>query len=166
MCGSTLSNSATLQTSGKCNKVCPGDNSTLCGGPYSLQLYVSTKFNAAGLSDDLTRTSLTLPRGWQPAQDDNTTIATDATCIREVSGRALTGASTSSPSMTIETCLSYCGARGFQLAGVQYSRECYCGNDLRNGAALSSKSSGCGMPCAGNPTQTCGGESTHLTRQN
>ncbi|MFS2021941.1 WSC domain-containing protein, partial [Massilia sp. CT11-108] len=64
-------------------------------------------------------------------------------------GRALTGASTASNSMTIETCLQYCGARGFQLAGVQYGRECRCGNSFDNSASLSLKSNACGMPCAG-----------------
>jgi len=136
---------------------CSGDSTSLCGGPFSLQLYVSTKFNSVGLSSDLTQSTVPLPNGWQAASADNTTSTLSSTCIREVSGRALTGASMASGSMTIEMCLNFCGSKGFQFAAVQYSSECRCDNELRNGASLSAVSSSCGMPCAGNPTQGCGG---------
>lgn len=141
---------------------CPGDNTTLCGGRFSLQLYVSTKFNSVGLSPDLTQATVALPNGWQSAQADNLTFSTAPTCIKEVPGRALTGASMTSGSMTIQMCLNFCGSKGFQYSAVQYSRECWCGNELRNGASLSDLSSSCGMSCGGDPTQSCGGMSLPL----
>jgi hypothetical protein len=136
---------------------CPGDSTTLCGGPYSLQLYVSTKFNSVGLSPDLTQATVALPNGWQSAQAENTTITTSATCIREVPGRALNAAHMASGSMTIQMCLNFCGSKGFQYSAVQYSRECRCDKTLHNGARLSDTSSACGMSCGGDPTQSCGG---------
>jgi hypothetical protein len=158
-CSNFLTNSATLQKTGKCNMPCPGDSTTLCGGAFSLQLYVSTKFNSVGLSPDLTQATVALPNGWQPAQVDNTTVSAAPTCIREVAGRALTGAYMASGSMTIQMCLNFCGSKGYQYSAVQYGKECRCGNELRNGASLSDTSKACGMSCGGDPTQSCGGTS-------
>ena len=35
--------------------------------------------------------------------------------------------------------------------------ECYCGNELTNGASLSSYSTQCNMPCSGADGEVCGG---------
>ncbi|WVF65608.1 hypothetical protein IAT40_000338 [Kwoniella sp. CBS 6097] len=148
-CGSYLSNGASLTNTATCNVNCPGDStgSTKCGGYYAMSLFVSTKINAAALTSDLSAAVETLPSGWSQA----------AKCMPEVSGRALTGLSYFSDGMTTSTCLNYCAARGFQYAGVEYGRECYCGNSIDNGADLTKTSTACGTPCAGNPTVPCGG---------
>lgn len=56
--------------------------------------------------------------------------------------------------MTNEMCIDYCVSKGAIYAGTQYGEECYCGTNAppadRMGFAK------CGMPCAGNSTQTCG----------
>ncbi|KAL2154372.1 hypothetical protein VTH82DRAFT_3048 [Thermothelomyces myriococcoides] len=63
-------------------------------------------------------------------------------------------------------CLDFCrtgagdangGKTGrFQFAGLEYSRECWCGQTL---SSLSAKlpDSECNLPCDGNTTQACGG---------
>ncbi|WVQ93270.1 hypothetical protein IAU59_000336 [Kwoniella sp. CBS 9459] len=149
-CGSYLSNGASLTNTATCNVNCPGDStgSTKCGGYYAMSLYVSTKINAAALTPDLSAAVETLPSGWSQA----------AKCMPEVSGRALTDLSYFSDGMTTATCLNYCAARGYQYAGVEYGRECYCGNSIDNGADLTKTSTACGTPCAGNPTVPCGGQ--------
>lgn len=61
---------------------------------------------------------------------------------------------TGSDDMTIEQCIDYCVSKGQTYAGLQYSNECYCGTSIatdRKGDYL------CAVPCAGNPSQICGG---------
>ncbi|KAL2165820.1 hypothetical protein VTG60DRAFT_3743 [Thermothelomyces hinnuleus] len=69
-------------------------------------------------------------------------------------------------SMTVEMCLDFCrtgagdangGKTGqFQFAGLEYARECWCGQTL---SSLSAKlpDDECNLPCDGNTTQACGG---------
>ncbi|KAG5760064.1 hypothetical protein H9Q72_011817 [Fusarium xylarioides] len=42
--------------------------------------------------------------------------------------RSLNMAQTSADNMTIESCLEYCEHQGYLFAGLEYGRECYCGN--------------------------------------
>ncbi|KAI1814965.1 WSC-domain-containing protein [Poronia punctata] len=78
-------------------------------------------------------------------------------CINEVPGRALAGTSWADNDMTIERCQSYCKLNNFPLAGVEYSRECFCGKRLIAGAHLGQPD--CNMECRGNNKQICGGSS-------
>lgn len=63
---------------------------------------------------------------------------------------------TSADDMTFAKCVNYCSGQGFSMAGVEWSRECYCGNMLMNGAALSKTSSNAGMVCSGDASSMCG----------
>ncbi len=56
--------------------------------------------------------------------------------------------------MTIESCQSYCSTKNFNLAGLEYGTECFCGSGLVNNAAIGK--SGCSQPCAGNASEICG----------
>ncbi|WWC90941.1 uncharacterized protein L201_005879 [Kwoniella dendrophila CBS 6074] len=148
-CGSTLSNGASLtRPSTNCNMKC-GGSEAICGGPSALTLFVKDSAISAGsLSSDLTTVKVTLPDGW---------AAAPSTCVREgTSGRALAGASLYDENMTVGKCLTFCKSQGMQWAGIEYSRECYCGNDLVNGASLD-RTGSCDMPCPGQLGTTCGG---------
>ncbi|KAH9912318.1 WSC-domain-containing protein [Epithele typhae] len=89
-----------------------------------------------------------LPSGWQALG-----------CIAEgTNGRALASASTKSDNMTQATCASYCAAKGFKFAGVEFSDECYCGNSVANGASTNLINGDlCSTKCAGNANEMCGG---------
>ncbi|KAI0760779.1 WSC-domain-containing protein [Fomes fomentarius] len=89
-----------------------------------------------------------LPAGW-----------TEIGCIAEgTHGRALTGASMTSPGMTRAACVDFCASKNFTLAGVEFSDECYCDNEMRNGAADSTVTwNECSNTCAGNGYEICGG---------
>ena len=54
--------------------------------------------------------------------------------------------------MTIEKCSVTCD--DFDYFGVEYSRECYCGDVVGGSEVLSTQ---CSMTCGGNSAQTCGG---------
>ena len=58
-------------------------------------------------------------------------------------------------SMTVETCAEYCSA--YQFFGIEYGRECYCGNELNaNSHSLAAPDAECNFACPGDATQTCG----------
>lgn len=59
--------------------------------------------------------------------------------------------------MTISLCQSFCSTppNNYPLAGVEYGRECYCGNTIQ--PESTSGASGCTIPCAGDATEICGG---------
>jgi hypothetical protein len=55
-------------------------------------------------------------------------------------------------------CTTLCASRGFALAAVEYTDECFCSNTYANALPPApAPASFCNMPCAGDPTQTCGG---------
>lgn len=75
-------------------------------------------------------------------------------------GRTLTypqGVPAGPDGMTVEECTTSCQANGYVLAGLEYSRECYCGNSFSNAGYKQSDMSTCNMACAGNSSETCGG---------
>lgn len=59
-------------------------------------------------------------------------------------------------SNTIQSCTSACSDAGYDLAGTEYSAECWCGNSIEAGGAPASASD-CNMLCSGNQSQYCGG---------
>ncbi|KAK5399852.1 hypothetical protein LTR20_008341 [Exophiala xenobiotica] len=63
--------------------------------------------------------------------------------------------------MTIQMCLSFCTSQNLPLAGLEYSRECYCSSSSSLPPNTPLNYTDCNMPCAGDPThtQTCGGSS-------
>jgi hypothetical protein len=63
--------------------------------------------------------------------------------------------------MTVDACERYCADKRYGLFGLEYGSECYCGNNLETGA-ISTFSSQCAVPCAGDSKQTCGG-GAHLS---
>ncbi|KAI0687522.1 WSC-domain-containing protein [Earliella scabrosa] len=99
--------------------------------------------------------------GFVPAQTPLPSGWSQVGCIAEGrNGRALTGASTTSPSMTRTACASFCASKGFNLAGVEFSNECYCDNQMRNGATTNTVTwNECTNRCSGNSYEICGGPS-------
>lgn len=136
------------------------------GGPNAITLFVSNKLDATKYTSDLSGMVTKIPDGWTSTTGDS------GICIVEgTSGRALAAASTASDDMTIGKCIAFCSGKGMQYAGLEYSREvslwpvcasmiadnqCYCGNDLVNGASKD-RTAPCNMQCAGAPGTICGG---------
>lgn len=80
------------------------------------------------------------------------------------SGRTLSAASFADDQMTLEGCENFCGQSGnttegypYAFWGVEYGRECYCGNVLA-GNSIQIGDEECELNiCGGNPAQACGG---------
>ncbi|KAF5528073.1 WSC domain-containing protein [Colletotrichum aenigma] len=134
-----LSTAASGQTG--CNMLCSGNSTEYCGGGNFINIY---KSSAAP------KTASTVPAGW-----------TGQGCLKDnVLGRALgvgMAVAGGPASMTVESCVAACSAAGYQIAGVEYSQECWCDNQIQNGGVLTLPTDGCNMLCRGNTYETCGG---------
>ncbi|MCJ1434081.1 hypothetical protein MMC27_003447 [Xylographa pallens] len=149
-CSNALAAGATLQQTG-CSMACSGalppgspfaNYANTCGGPSQISLWNNTLY--------------------KPVQIPATVGAyVNQGCYAEGnSGRALSNASWSSSSMTIENCVNYCKGQGVlgKWAGVEYGQQCYCGSGVSNGGGPASDGNvGCNMACAGNQYEWCGG---------
>jgi len=113
---------------------CLGDTTTQCGGSSRLTTYAKTGI--------LTTTPITYKSLGCYSEPPNT--------------RALTGLVIADDSMTVNRCEARCKTAGFQYYGVEYGRECYCGNSLDISAGKAPEGD-CNMPCAGSSTEKCGG---------
>lgn len=119
-----------------CGFLCPGDGNEYCGTGGHLVLYGTGK---------------TPDEPSQPADVDGhpwygcMTEATDA--------RALSGQTTATDTLTLELCAEFCN--GYTYFGVEYGRECYCGNSFNSGS-VQAPDSDCNMVCPGNTLQFCG----------
>ncbi|KAI9678071.1 MAG: hypothetical protein M1817_006015 [Caeruleum heppii] len=80
-------------------------------------------------------------------------------CGKDVyNDRTLTGASTNDKGMTVETCIDFCSGKGFSVAGLEYSTECYCDNDIATDRApVDGLLGSCTRKCSGDDSQFCGG---------
>ena len=93
-------------------------------------------------------TDLTVSKKWEYAG-----CGTDS-----ITARVLVGDHESNDQMTVETCVDYCTSKGFSVAGLEYARECYCGNDIgTTGAPVPGVMGNCMMKCVGDSGEYCGG---------
>ena len=89
-----------------------------------------------------------LPSGWSAAGCYSDNLDT----------RALTGIHLAwfGTPITASNCAEYCDKQGFSMSGVEFSTQCFCGNNLQGGSSPISTDK-CNMPCAGDASQVCGG---------
>lgn len=159
-CGNTISNGATPGTG--CTMTCNGNSTEFCGAGGRLNIYnYQNQYSPATTSSapvvpttgaTSTGTSAPVPTGpSQPAEIGNYNWYE---CRTEATGaRALSGATFAADTMTLEDCRTFCSA--YTYFGVEYARECYCGNSF-NAGSVTRPASECSMTCAGNPFQYCG----------
>lgn len=75
----------------------------------------------------------------------------DSRAKRELGGHHKDFPETNSPSV----CIAHCLQAGFQYAGVQYTKECWCGDEYGKYGLLADVH--CSNHCPQNSTETCGG---------
>lgn len=59
--------------------------------------------------------------------------------------------------MTVQSCVVACQGSSYALAGVDYARQCFCGNAVAKGSATAQISDCTADFFTGNSTQFCGG---------
>ena len=140
-----------------CNMLCNGNQSEYCGGPNRLNVYgteLPTGTDTPG--GGATSTSVTVADPTAPAQPPTVGTYSWYGCATEIpNGRVLSGASFAADTMTLESCQSFCADADFEYFGVEYARECYCGNSFNPGS-VPAPDTDCNFPCAGDASELCG----------
>lgn len=139
-CGNSFSNGGGPAPDGLtgCSMTCNGNSSEFCGGPNRLDVY------GQGIR------SIIAP-AWSSLG-----CYTDSVGARTLTyGMPVPGGAAN---MTQENCQAACLANNYNISGVEYSQECYCDNQFRNGGGPAPDgNAGCNMNCNGNTYEVCGG---------
>ncbi|KAJ4172166.1 hypothetical protein NW754_002354 [Fusarium falciforme] len=149
-CGNALNNAASKTAESECNMPCAGDSSQMCGAGNRLSLYSDGEFPIwpipVAKDEDL-------PGDWEYKG-----------CVFDNANPYILewlwedAPNYDSSEMTIDFCLERCQRFGYSAAGVEYGRQCVCG-DLGAVEARGDvwKDDGfCSMPCPGDRNYTCG----------
>ncbi|KAF3484451.1 uncharacterized protein GIQ15_03775 [Arthroderma uncinatum] len=136
---------------------------TLYSGNYSLEASYksSAKFDVAVSSEativsDSFKSTTDLGSICTPFGSNDTNLPTysfEGCYTDSTESRTLTGGASVDDKMTVKACSSHC--KGFQYFGLEYGRECYCGNSKGAGSMQVSETE-CKDPCGGDSSETCG----------
>lgn len=147
--GSSLSSSLSSSTfSSAVSSAASSSSSTLSSNSLSSTVSTASSSFASAVS-----VSTPTPTPTAPIIVPSAGVFNYTACYSEgTNSRALSGLATANDGMTVEKCAGLCAA--YQYMGVEYSRECFCGNSIAAGAI---PASGCSMTCGGDPSEYCGG---------
>ncbi|KAJ0164323.1 WSC domain-containing protein [Colletotrichum tanaceti] len=141
-CGWDVKAAEASTSESECSSPCAGSTIGLCGAGSRLSVYSN-------------KTPNQVPSAPQhvPRAGDYKFLGcqTEAT-----NGRALSGKFTASDTMTVDVCATFCSEGGWQLMGVEYGRECFCGNSTTAAGSMPAPLKDCNMVCKGNKFQYCG----------
>ncbi|KAM7216257.1 WSC domain containing protein [Rhypophila decipiens] len=143
-CGNDLAPGSAVAPETDCSFRCAGNPNELCGGDW--------RINVFEFSTDTTAPTSTAPSTPTPTPSLDGWVSEG--CYTEANGqRALSDVSFYNDAMTLEKCAAVC--HGYAWFGVEYGRECYCGNTLNEGSVPAAPAE-CNFPCPGKLSQTCG----------
>ncbi|RDL34419.1 Uncharacterized protein BP5553_07547 [Venustampulla echinocandica] len=163
-CGDALNPAAASAPSTDCSMTCKDNATEYCGAGQRLNVY---QRGNGTVTPPVTTSDASVP-GTTTAGATVTPTPTGGPQIKEVignwqfkgcwteatTGRALSSKTYADDAMTLESCAAFCS--GFTMFGVEYGRECYCGNSLGAGSAKSADQSDCNFLCPGDKTEYCG----------
>jgi len=155
-CGNTIMNGGGPAPDGNayCNMPCNGNASEICGGPNRLTFYyynagapiasgtTTTGSAIATTTSSSTAAYPTLPTGWSYS----------GCFVDNINGRILPYGQPDDGQVTVESCVDLCAELGYNVSGIEYSSQCFCGQQLINGAT-SAPDSDCYMNCEGNSAE-------------
>ncbi|KAL5614718.1 hypothetical protein BROUX41_004813 [Berkeleyomyces rouxiae] len=147
-CGNEIINGGTeAASSSECSSTCRGDTTQKCGGPDRMS--IMSKGSAPVVRAAPTPQVSGLSGSWvySGCVEDNVNN------VRTFSWQIIM------PEMTPSECVDQCAEYGFMAAGLEYGRECYCGDpvNLQTTGATVRPDSECSISCAGNSSAICGG---------
>ncbi|GKT44524.1 WSC domain-containing protein [Colletotrichum spaethianum] len=136
-CGYLLDTSADKSPETDCSKPCAGNSDEVCGNGGRINVFTNGDAAPAILA----------------ASGDFTSLG----CYSDhASARTLTTSISLPGNVRVSDCTTACANQGFQYAGLEFGKECFCGSSIQNGGApIAAKS--CNMACTADKTQYCGG---------
>lgn len=174
-CGNALGAGSTSATETDCSMTCAHNSSEICGAGNRLTLYtliggvslsststtpvstasststpVSTLISSMTLPASSTSTSTLAPTPTGPVLKPAVGAYTFLGCYTESTNpnlRALGSGTYAYDTMTLETCAGNCTS--YTYFGVEYGRECYCGNVIRGDSVLAAAQGDCNFVCPG-----------------
>jgi hypothetical protein len=171
-CSSEFGVGSVLTSIQDCDMPCADNSSEYCGASNRLNIY---EFNATSLptssssstapptstissSTLLSSTTSTSASPTQTGPAIKQTVGTSwqfQGCWTEAtSTRALSANSYADDAMTLESCAAFCAA--YTYFGVEYGRECYCGNGFGEGSVKAANQDDCSFLCPGDKFEFCG----------
>lgn len=145
-CDNVMNVKAVKVDQGRCNHLCENGPNEYCGGSREYQLYYRSD---TGLNP------VTLNPANPPSVGAGSGYYAFKGCWPDnPHSRVLNGLSYSSEHMTPLYCAHICWAQRFIYSGVEYGRECWCGNTLNVGSAAPVQE--CNQACEGDSTFACG----------
>ncbi|KAI3536302.1 hypothetical protein CSPX01_10931 [Colletotrichum filicis] len=137
-CGMALDTASAKQSEVACAMKCGGDGTEICGDANRISVYALPQTSTIPVVKNLaTVGGFYYSSCW----------------VDNVDGRrSLSAKDYRADDMTAEKCASFC--QGYSYFGLEYSRECYCGNTV--GGFMASEKD-CGHVCVGDSSQWCGG---------
>lgn len=133
-CDNTQASSSVPAPDTECSEPCAGNSTETCGAPNRINVYTNIIYKAPS----------------NPVVPNFPYLS----CYTDSPTRTLNSKSFADNAMTVEMCGSYCA--GYKYFGVEYSRECYCGNSLAAGSSTAPEGD-CSFFCSGNSKEFCGG---------
>ncbi|KAK4224485.1 WSC domain-containing protein [Podospora fimiseda] len=140
-CGHSLPQGVFPAWEAGCNVPCKGDPAEMCGGNLRLSLYGTEEVAPA-----------VVPYPHSPA----VTAYSYVGCYSEIDRTLPAKQGWSNTGMTIYTCGQFCKESGYLVFGLEYSEECWCGDEIDE-TSVDLGDEVCDFPCSGAPTEVCGG---------
>ncbi|CAI6334186.1 unnamed protein product [Periconia digitata] len=126
------------------------------GTPAMFGVYAGALVDVSKSTDSLPTTCKPFNASPSPTEPSSPAFAYQGCYYDAAVPRALPSEFLVNDNMTIERCSAFCTK--YQLFGLEYGRECYCGDKLDSTSTIQAISD-CNMPCSGNQTETCGAAS-------
>ncbi|KND94716.1 putative fungistatic metabolite [Tolypocladium ophioglossoides CBS 100239] len=145
-CGNQIINGgAKAKSDTECNTPCGGDKTQNCGGPDRMSIM------SVGAPQVFGPPQIILNVGswaYQGCVEDNLNQK-----------RTFMWQNIFNTNMTPAACLQKCGDYGYMAAGLEYGKECYCGDpaNMQTAGAKIVDDKECNVACSGNASAICGG---------
>ncbi|KAF2876886.1 hypothetical protein BDV95DRAFT_673780 [Massariosphaeria phaeospora] len=147
-CDDFLRNAATKASEADCSMSCGGNPNEKCGAGNRLSVYSNNNEPLTVYPlPSIQKTNLS--GSWQYAG-----------CLRDdAEERALPYQIILTTNNTANNCISQCSAFGYTSGGMEYGKECYCGDpgDVSSAGVTFVPDSECQIPCSGSVIDICGG---------
>ncbi|KAF4635933.1 hypothetical protein G7Y89_g2164 [Cudoniella acicularis] len=182
-CGNYLGTGSVPTASTDCSMTCADNSTEYCGASSRLNIYqrgngivsLSSSSSTSSSSSSLATSSAPTLSGnfsttltssistTQPAMPTPTgpqikqfvgNWAFQGCWTEGINTRALSSKTYANDSMTLESCAAFCTS--YIMFGVEYGRECYCGNILAPSSMNATSQSDCYFLCPGNGLEFCG----------